>query len=217
MERINVFIVDDHALVREGYRLILKTHKKEINIVGEASNGIEALAFFDNDPNIDVVLLDITMPDMDGFELAKIITQKYKAMKILVLTMHNDEPYIFKMISLGIEGYILKDSTHAELVTAIKSIFEGKKYYSNDVSTTMLERLMNKNDNNGDYHNAEFTTKEQEILELVVKGLTSAEIADSLKTSNRTIEAHRRSVMKKIDVRNTAELVSYAIRNRLVS
>ncbi|MBW6481706.1 MAG: response regulator transcription factor [Vicingaceae bacterium] len=217
MEHINVFIVDDHALIREGYKLILKKYKSEINLVGEASNGIEALEFLETNNNVDVVLLDITMPDMDGFELSKIIIEKYPLIKILVLTMHNDEPYIFKMISLGIHGYILKDTTHTELFIAIKTIHEGKKFYSNEVSSMMLNRLLRKNETTKKEEILELTSKEVEILTLVVQGLTSTEIAEKLQTSNRTIEAHRRSVMKKIDVRNTAELVSYALKNNLVA
>jgi len=217
MEHINVFIVDDHSLIREGYKLILKKYKTEINLVGEASNGIEALEFLKTNTNVDVVLLDITMPDMDGFELAKIITEKYPSIKILVLTMHNDEPYIFKMISLGIHGYILKDTTHAELIIALKTVHEGKKFYSNEVSSMMLNRLLHKNETTKKEEVLELTPKELEILTLVVQGLTSTEIAEMLQTSNRTIEAHRRSVMKKISVRNTAELVSYAIKNNLVA
>ncbi|NCP45539.1 MAG: DNA-binding response regulator [Flavobacteriales bacterium CG18_big_fil_WC_8_21_14_2_50_32_9] len=217
MEHINVFIVDDHSLIREGYKLILKKYKTEINLVGEASNGIEALEFLETNTNVDVVLLDITMPDMDGFELAKIITEKYPSIKILVLTMHNDEPYIFKMISLGIHGYILKDTTHAELIIALKTVHEGKKFYSNEVSSMMLNRLLHKNETTKKEEVLELTPKELEILTLVVQGLTSTEIAEMLQTSNRTIEAHRRSVMKKISVRNTAELVSYAIKNNLVA
>jgi len=217
MEHINVFIVDDHSLIREGYKLILKKYKTEINLVGEASNGIEALEFLETNTNVDVVLLDITMPDMDGFELAKIITEKYPSIKILVLTMHNDEPYIFKMISLGIHGYILKDTTHAELIIALKTVHEGKKFYSNEVSSMMLNRLLHKNETTKKEEVLELTPKELEILTLVVQGLTSTEIAEMLQTSNRTIEANRRSVMKKISVRNTAELVSYAIKNNLVA
>jgi len=197
--------------------LILKKYKTEINLVGEASNGIEALEFLKTNTNVDVVLLDITMPDMDGFELAKIITEKYPSIKILVLTMHNDEPYIFKMISLGIHGYILKDTTHAELIIALKTVHEGKKFYSNEVSSMMLNRLLHKNETTKKEEVLELTPKELEILTLVVQGLTSTEIAEMLQTSNRTIEAHRRSVMKKISVRNTAELVSYAIKNNLVA
>ncbi len=217
MEHINVFIVDDHSLIREGYKLILKKYKTEINLVGEASNGIEALEFLETNNNVDVVLLDITMPDMDGFELAKIITEKYPSIKILVLTMHNDEPYIFKMISLGIHGYILKDTTHAELIIALKTVHEGKKFYSNEVSSMMLNRLLRKNETTKKEEVLELTTKELEILTLVVQGLTSSEIAEMLLTSNRTVETQRRSVMKKIGVRNTAELVSYAIKNNLVA
>lgn len=219
MKKINVLIVDDHALIREGYQLILKKHKTHIDVVGEASSGAKALEFLAQ-TEIDVVLLDITMPDLDGADLTKIILEKYPTIKILILTMHNEESYVVKMVSLGVHGYLLKDSTHAELITAINTVYEGKKYYSNEISTMMLDQFLNRKNKDISKNNAtppSFTEKELEVVSLVVKGLTSHEIALKLGTSNRTIDAHRRSVMKKLNIRNTAELVRYAIMNNLVA
>ena len=144
METINILLVDDHTLIREGLKLILKKNKN-FKIIGEASNGVEAIRYIDkNAEKIHVVMLDITMPELDGFEVAKIVRQNHPEIKILALTMHSEESYITKMIDVGVHGYVLKDSNLEDLSSAIKTILEGKPYYSSDVSAIMINSLMNK-------------------------------------------------------------------------
>ena len=217
METINILLVDDHTLIREGLKLILKKNKN-FKIIGEASNGVEAIRYIDkNAEKIHVVMLDITMPELDGFEVAKIVRQNHPEIKILALTMHSEESYITKMIDVGVHGYVLKDSNLEDLSSAIKTILEGKPYYSSDVSAIMINSLMNKDKKKNNSELDNLTDREVQIINLITEGLKSSEIADQLKLSTRTIEVHRRNLMKKLDVKNTAELVSFVLKSKLIS
>jgi len=217
METINILLVDDHTLIREGLKLILKKNK-HFKIIGEASNGVEAIRYIDkNAEKIHVVMLDITMPELDGFEVAKIVRQNHPEIKILALTMHSEESYITKMIDVGVHGYVLKDSNLEDLSSAIKTILEGKPYYSSDVSAIMINSLMNKDKKKNNSELDNLTDREVQIINLITEGLKSSEIADQLKLSTRTIEVHRRNLMKKLDVKNTAELVSFVLKSKLIS
>jgi len=143
-------------------------------------------------------MLDITMPELDGFEVAKIIKQNHPEIKILALTMHSEESYITKMIDVGVHGYVLKDSNLEDLSTAIKTILEGKPYYSSDVSAIMINSLMNKDKKKDNSELDNLTDREVQIINLITEGMKSSEIADQLRLSTRTIEVHRRNLMKKL-------------------
>lgn len=217
METINILLVDDHTLIREGLKLILKK-SKQFKIIGEACNGVEALDFLKKDASkTHVMLLDITMPELDGFEVAKVAKKKYPNLKILALTMHNEESYITKMIDVGVHGYVLKDSNLDDLSSAIKTVLEGKPYYSSDVSAVMISSLMNKDKQKDNNSIENLTDREMEIIKLISEGYKSSEIAEKLELSIRTIEVHRRNLMKKLEVKNTAELVSCALKSKLIS
>lgn len=217
METINILLVDDHTLIREGLKLILKKNK-QFKIIGEASNGVEALEFLEkNAAKTHVMLLDITMPELDGFEVAKVVKKKYPNLKVLALTMHNEESYITKMIDVGVHGYVLKDSNLDDLSSAIKTILDDKPYYSSDVSAVMINSLMNKDKQKDNNAIDNLTEREKEIIHLISDGYKSSEIADKLELSTRTIEVHRRNLMKKLEVKNTAELVSYVLKSKLIS
>lgn len=216
METINILLVDDHTLIREGLKLILKKNK-QFKIIGEACNGVEALDFLKKDAaKTHVMLLDITMPELDGFEVSKVAKKKYPNLKILALTMHNEESYITKMIDVGVHGYVLKDSNLDDLSSAIKTVLEGKPYYSSDVSAVMISSLMNKDKQKDNNSIENLTDREMEIIKLISEGYKSSEIAEKLELSIRTIEVHRRNLMKKLEVKNTAELVSCALKSKLI-
>ncbi|MCW8897175.1 MAG: response regulator transcription factor [Flavobacteriales bacterium] len=217
METINILLVDDHTLIREGLKLILKKNKN-FKIIGEASNGVEAIRYIDkNADKVHVVMLDITMPELDGFEVAKIVRQNHPGIKILALTMHSEESYITKMIDVGVHGYVLKDSNLEDLSAAINTILEGRPYYSSDVSAIMINSLMNKDKKKENNEINNLTDREVQIIDLITEGFKSSEIAEKLKLSTRTIEVHRRNLMKKLDVKNTAELVSFVLKSKLIS
>ncbi len=217
METINILLVDDHTLIREGLKLILKKNKN-FKIIGEASNGVEAIKYIEKNANkVHVVMLDITMPELDGFEVAKIVRQSYPDIKILALTMHSEESYITKMIDVGVHGYVLKDSNLEDLSTAIQTLLDGKPYYSSDVSAIMINSLMNKDKKKENTEINNLTEREVQIIDLITEGFKSSEIAEKLQLSTRTIEVHRRNLMKKLDVKNTAELVSFVLKSKLIS
>lgn len=217
METINILLVDDHTLIREGLKLILKKDKK-FKVIGEASNGLEALEFINKEgSDVHVMMLDITMPELDGYEVAKIVRKSHPDIKILALTMHSEDSYIMKMIDVGVHGYVLKDSNLDDLSSAITAIIEGKSYYSNDVSAIMINSLMNKDKKKDNDEIENLSERELQIIELITEGYKSSEIAVKLELSTRTIEVHRRNLMKKLEVKNTAELVSCILKSKLIS
>jgi DNA-binding NarL/FixJ family response regulator len=214
MKEIKVLLADDHLIIRDGIRYMLKG-SKNIKVVAEASNGTDVIQYLErNQDTVDLVLMDINMPRLNGIDATEIITKRFSNVKVLALTMHAEESYIMSMVKAGALGYILKESSKEELFHAIEMVSEGKKYYSNDVSVTMINSIMEEDKKPV---SAEISEREQEVLALIIDGLTNIEIGKSLHISNRTVESHRRNILQKLDVKNTAELVRYAIKNNLVA
>ena len=213
MEKIKLLLADDHLIIRDGIKLMLKKNP-EFEIVAEASNGKEVLAYLANNSNeIDVVLMDINMPEMNGIEATQHITDHFKKIRVLALTMHADETYITCMIKAGAIGYILKESGISELVSAIKSVANRDKYYSNEVSVTMINALMD------DSKSKTFglSERENEVLGYIAGGSTNKEVGELLSISGRTVETHKRNILGKLDLKNTAEMIRYALENNLVT
>ncbi len=212
MSYLNIFIIDDHKIIRDGIKLML-AKEEEINIIGEAGSANEALDFLSkHHKTIGVILMDISMPKMNGIELTKEILSKYPDLKILAITMHAEDNYIINMIEAGALGYILKESGTEEIIKAIKTVASGKKYYSNDVSVTMINYMMN-----GNKKDEKLSEREEEVLKLIAMGKTNKEAAEELFLSDRTIETHRRNILAKLDCKNSAELIHYALKNNLIS
>lgn len=213
MKTINLLLADDHMIIRDGIKLMLKKNT-EFNILYEASNGKEVISYLHANPDaVDVVLLDINMPEMNGIETAQYITENFKGLNILALTMHAEETYITSMLKAGALGYILKESGTNELVSAIKAVASGQKYYSNEVSVTMINSLMN----DDKPKTSVLSNRETEVLGHIAMGSTNKQVGELLFISGRTVETHRRNILDKLDLKNTAELIRYAIENNLVS
>jgi DNA-binding NarL/FixJ family response regulator len=213
MKAIKILLADDHLIIRDGIKLMLK---KNLNfkIVAEAANGGEVIQYLHDNPNtIDVVLMDINMPTMNGIEAAQIISEKFSDVKILALTMHAEESYITNMLKAGALGYVLKESRTEELVSAIMSVARGEKYYSNEVSVTLINSLMNGNKPK----ESELSDREAQVLSHIATGKTNKEVGEILYISGRTVESHRRNIMGKLDFKNTAEMIRYAIENQIVA
>jgi DNA-binding NarL/FixJ family response regulator len=215
-ETIKVILTDDHKIIREGLRSLLEDDG-EITVVGEAANGRELLALLENTP-ADVILLDINMPEMDGYEAAKRVTEQYPDVKVVALSMLNSEPFVQKMMENGAVGYILKNTGKTELKSAIKLVAGGTPFLSADLAIRLLNRSAapgTKQEDAG--QNKVLSKRELEVLGLIAEGFTNAEIADKLFTSKRTIETHRQNILEKTHAKNTANLVKYAIQNGYIN
>ncbi len=215
MQKLKIYLVDDHKLFREGLKLLLST-QDFVHHVYEASNGrefIENLSFVD----CDVVLMDIEMPEMNGIEATCEALRLKPELKIIVLSMYGDEQYYYKMIDAGAKGFLLKNSGIERVVSAIRKVAEGENYFSEELLVNILNNIREANHKNepGLLEN-EISDRELEILYHVCKGESNQEIADELFISKRTVDKHRANLLSKTGCRNTAALIIYAIKNKLI-
>jgi DNA-binding NarL/FixJ family response regulator len=212
MSTITYAITDDHKIFRKGLKLILDDDKK-LEYVGEAENGFELLELIKNN-HINVVLLDLKMKEMDGFEVAKRIRAQNTDIKIIILTMHDDAQFIVRLMETGANGYLVKNTDPEEVKTAIYSVMESGYYFNAHVSNAMLKTLINKNNLKTNFKNSiELSDKEKEVLQLICQEFTAAEIAEKVFLSPRTVEGIRSTLLEKIGVRNTVGLVVYALKH----
>lgn len=209
---IKLFIAEDHKILREGI-IKLVNEDPEINVVGEARDGKEAIAKIKK-TDIDIVILDINMPLVGGLEVSKYIRDYRPKVKILVLSMLDNELYVSKMFKAGVSGYALKNIGKEELIKAIKSIYNNEVYISPEIASYLVQRIKTKQAKT--LQGEEFTKKEVNILVHISNGLTNDEIAEKLEVSKRTVEAYRTSLIIKTGTKNTASLVKYAVLNKIV-
>ena len=209
-----ILIADDHQLVRNGVRLMLENQKDFKPVISEVSNGEDGLKIIENG-EVDVVLLDISMPGMDGLTTLKKIKSISKELPVLMLTMHNEENVIKQALKIGASGYILKNSGIDELVKAVLTIVEGADYYSNEVSQILLKGTVKKPKKSLEERNEILSQREIQILGMIVRELTSKEIGDELCLSSRTVEGHRNNIMEKLNIKSTIGLVKYAMQNNI--
>ncbi len=202
-----VLIVDDHNVVIEGILSLLQ-NSDEITMVGTAQNAVNCLDFLKK-KEVDVVLMDINLPDMSGLDLCKTVKQSYPEIKVLALSTFNQASYINKMIANGASGYLLKNISKDELLEAIKTVSDGKNYNSFEVNEIIK---LSKNTSNAPI----LTKRETDILKLVAEGLTNPQIGEKLFISPDTVDSHRKNLHTKLGVNNTALLVRYAVENGLV-
>ncbi|HNQ68031.1 MAG TPA: response regulator transcription factor [Bacteroidales bacterium] len=208
-----VMIVDDHALFRNGLKLLLNSFP-EFKVIAEAANGIEFLNSIDILP-VDLVLLDIDMPEMDGIEAAQQALKKYPDLKIITLSMFGDEDYYYKMVEAGVCGFLLKDSDIDEVYSAMCSVVEGRNYFSQELLQNLLKNIKNPEESLADF--LDLSAREIEIISLICQGLSNIEIGEKLFLSKRTVEKHRANILEKTDTKNTASLVMFAIKNKIVA
>ncbi len=214
-----ILLVDDHKIIRDGIKALLYGNK-EITIVGECEDGDEVVDFLEQAP-ADVILMDINMKRMSGIEATRQILARFPGVKVVALTMHNEEGYISKILKAGAVGYILKNTGKAELITAIQSVCEGKNYFGPEVAEIMMSKYV-RNNSKPKTSNAflvtidDLTRREIEILGLIAEELTNVEIGEKLFISPRTVDTHRRNLLQKIGVKNTAGLVKFALHNGLI-
>ncbi len=213
---INVFLADDHAVVRDGLRTLLEIDER-ISVIGTASNGRDALRQV-NKLTPDVVIMDISMPELNGIDATRQIIEALPNTRVIMLSMHATKEHIQRALQAGAKGYLLKDSAGAEVVEAVRSVYGGSRYLSQPVSDILIDDYLNGNPSDPSTDPLDqLSTREREILQLVVEGNSSAKIADTLCLSPKTVETYRSRIMTKINVKDMPGLVKFAIRNGLIS
>lgn len=207
--KIKLAIVDDHPLVIEGLKSLVKSYEY-IRVVGSFASGQGILDFLEHS-KVDIVLLDINLPDMNGIEVCEAIRKGYQSVDVIGLSTYGERSIVNQMIAKGAKGYLLKNVTESELIQAIKKVYRGSHYYGNEVQQAMADTI---------FHTLgeipRLTKREKQVLKLIVSGKTSSEIAQDLYISQLTVETHRRNLMKKMNATNTASLVRIAIEKVLV-
>jgi len=214
-EKISLLIVDDHKIFRDGLKLLL-SHFSFIGDIYEASNGVEFLEMLEElDP--DIVLLDINMPVMGGIEATNRALAKHPGLKIIVLTTFHDDHYVEQMMIAGVEGYMLKRSTPEEFESAIRRVYSGGNYFSDEIVRTVVRKLNRIREETQVRSSLPvLTEREQEILELLCKGYNNDKISETIHISPKTVEKHKSSLFQKTDTSNTVNLIIYAFKNGLV-
>jgi len=210
---ISVLVADDHGIVREGLRRLLEA-EEDVQVVCEAGDGREVLEQVEKHQP-DVVVLDITMPRLGGLETLERIRAKHPGVKVILLSVHGDPPFIQSAISLGADGYVLKNGLAVEVVTAIRAVTKGGSYFSPAVAREIVEQLRAPKPA-ADEPFTLLSGREREVLHLIAEGLSAKEVATELNISTKTVEAHRTSLMRKLGVRKATELVRYALRHGLI-
>ncbi len=211
---INIILADDHHLIIEGISKLLEDDA-DINIVATCENGSKVLEILPK-LNVDVLLLDLDMPIMNGMQCAEAVKQKYPEVKIAILTMHKENSLIQKFIEFGVNGYFLKTIQKNELTHAIKTIAAGGDYFTSDVTKALLKKQSTHPDVTQSPLLKELTRREIEIINLVAQGLSNNEIGKKLFISPRTADTHRTNIMRKLDLHNVAEIVRFAFQNKLI-
>lgn len=214
-EKKRIVIAEDHRILREGLKSLLAS-KPEFEVVGEAEDGLDAISLV-RDKSPDLVLLDLSMPRLDGLSAMRDIKRSCPDAKILALTVHTDEDYVLEAFNAGADGYCLKDAGRNELLMAIQSVFSGKPYFSPGIADRVLEGYLEGRQRMKSSSSWEtITHREREVLKLIGEGYKNKEIADLLCISVKTVEKHRSNIMKKLDLHNAAALTAYAIDKGLV-
>jgi DNA-binding NarL/FixJ family response regulator len=216
MSKIKIIIADDYKIFRDGLKVSL-SQDEDFEIIAEADNGEDLIASIEKSKP-DVIIMDLKMPIMDGMEATQIIRKKYSDIKILVVSMYDDDKFIIHLMEIGANGYLLKNADPAEILKAIHSVFENGYYFNDIVNKALLKKLVLKGNIKPSFNqNVELTERELEVLKLVCEEKTATEIGKEIFLSPRSVEGIRQRLIEKIGVRNTAGLVMFAVKNSIVS
>jgi two-component system, NarL family, response regulator NreC len=206
---VNIFLADDHNIVRKGLQAILSS-ESDFSIIGEASDGLETIEKVQQQQP-DILVLDIMMGGINGLEVTRQLSKKYPKMGIVILSMYSNEAYVLEALRSGAKAYILKDNTTEDLVRAIREVASGRRYLSAPLSERAIEAYTQKTQSGSQDPYEQLTTREREILQLASQGWSNSEIAERLFISPRTVETHRANLMHKLGIRSNAELLQFAM------
>ncbi len=214
ISKITVLIADDHSVFREGLGILI-SNDEQIKVIGNAGNREEIFRYL-SDTHVDVILMDIDLGKDNGIDITKEVKKDNPNVKVLALSMHEEGTYIFKMLEAGANGYLLKNTSSAELINAIKTVHGGDPFFSQQVSAKLLQQIQGKKELSKMTATAPLTRREKEILSLIAEEYSNSEIAEKLFISIRTVDTHKRNLIEKLNVKNTAGLVKYAIKNGFI-
>ena len=216
MAKIKVLLAEDHTIVRKGIRSLLD-NEPDIEVIGEAEDGREAVEKVE-ELCPDIVLMDITMPRLNGLDASRQIKKMHPEVRVLVLTMYTNEEYILQLLQAGASGYLVKQSAPEELLSAIQAAYRGDTFLSPSISKTIVEEYLRHTEKTvQDDSYASLTIREREVLQLITEGYSNREISETLHISVKTVGVHRVNLMEKLGIHNTTELVKYAIRKGIIS
>jgi len=214
MEKIKIALVDDHALFRNGLKILLNTNTK-FNVISEAVNGKDFIDNLSSENMPNIVLMDINMPIMDGIDATEYVKTNYPKIKIIALSMFGEEEYYYKMINAGAKGFLLKNSDINEVIEAINLVINGESYFSQELLYNVIKKFKPQKETIDEF--TKLSKRELQVLNEVCNGLSNQEIADALFISKRTVDKHRANLLSKTNSKNTANLIMYAVKNKLIS
>jgi len=208
--KTKILLVDDHQILRDGICSMFSGHK-DIEVIGEAPDGRTAIKLVEQ-LKPDIVVMDISMPDMNGIDATRKIKRRSPDIKVIALSMHHDRQFLIEIFRAGASGYLVKDSAFEELERAIKLVMEGKRYINPHMASLLIDTIISESHSPSHKGLSLLTDREKQVLHLIVEGKSTKEIARQLKVSNKTIESHRRQIMGKLNLQSVAELIKFAIR-----
>ena len=216
MNAVRILVADDHGVVRKGLRLILERHDG-LEVIGEAADGREAVRLAE-ELSPDIVIMDVGMPQLNGIDATAQILHRNPRAGVIILSMHSDEGYIVRALSAGAKGYLLKDSAEEDLIQAVRIVAQGRPFFSPRITQTLLDDYVRQLRQKGLQDSYDLLTeREKEVLQLISEGKSNKEVATTLDLSVYTVETHRTNLMQKLNLHNTAEIVLYAVRKKIIS
>ncbi|MBI4907859.1 MAG: response regulator transcription factor [Acidobacteria bacterium] len=216
MTKTRILVADDHGIVRKGLRFLLE-RQEDIEVVGEAGDGREAVRLAEElDPHI--IVMDIAMPQLNGIDAAEQVLRRSPETRIIILSMYTDEEFLTRALTVGVKGYLLKDSAEVDLVRAVRAAAAGKSFFSPAIAQALAEDYVRQLQSRGLQDSYELlTAREKEIIQLLAEGKSNKEVATVLNVSPYTVETHRMHLMQKLNLHNTAEIVLYAVRKKIIT